>query len=64
MLMDDETAARLPLPGEAVLLDYARRAFALAARTVAAIDDEQFLPWTGRSARPTLPAPPPSAPLS
>lgn len=43
LLMDDVAAARLPLPGKAALLDYARRAFASAERAVEAIDDALFL---------------------
>jgi DinB family protein len=41
MLMGDDDAATLPLPDRAVLLDYARRAFAAADRAVGAIDDRQ-----------------------
>ena len=43
MLMSDEAAAGLVLPGKAALLDYARLAFAAAERAVAAIEDEQLL---------------------
>lgn len=43
MLMSDEVAAGLALPGKAALLDYARLAFAAAERAVAAIDDGQLL---------------------
>jgi hypothetical protein len=42
ILMDDSAAAALPLPAKAILVEYARRAFAAAGEAVAAIDDEQF----------------------
>jgi hypothetical protein len=41
--MDHETATGLPLPPKAVLLDYARRAFAAVEEVVAALDDNQFV---------------------
>lgn len=43
MLMDDDAATSLPLPGKAALLDYARRAFAAAQGAVAVVDDQQFV---------------------
>lgn len=43
MLMDEEAAARLPLPNKDVVLAYARRAFAAAEEAVAAIDDATFV---------------------
>ncbi len=42
MAMDDSIAMTLPLPGKDLLLDYARRAFALAQQAVGTISDESF----------------------
>jgi len=42
MSMDDTVTNALSMPGKAALMDYARRAFALAQQAVAAIDDEAF----------------------
>ena len=42
MEMDEESAVALRLPAKDVLLDYARRAFALAQQAVATIDDGAF----------------------
>lgn len=42
MSMDDTTARTLPMPGKALLLDYARRAFERAQQAVASIDDAAF----------------------
>jgi hypothetical protein len=43
MDMDLDVAGRLPFPSRDALLDYSRRAFAAAERTVNAIDDQLFL---------------------
>lgn len=51
MLMADGDAARLALPPKGPLLDYLRRAFALAERAVAVVDDATFRqPSADRSA--------------
>jgi hypothetical protein len=42
MSMDDETAMALRMPRKDLLLDYARRAFALAEQAVDSIDDREF----------------------
>lgn len=42
MNMDDKTAMALKIPRKALLLDYARRAFALAQQAVRRFDDAQF----------------------
>ncbi len=42
MSMDDQSAVTLRLPPKDLLLDYARRVFALAQQAVARIDDQQF----------------------
>jgi hypothetical protein len=42
MELDHATAAALPFPPKPILLAYVRDVFAQTARTVAAIDDEQF----------------------
>ncbi len=42
MSMDDRTAMTLPLPSKELLLDYARRAFALAQQAVERIGDAEF----------------------
>jgi hypothetical protein len=53
MLMGDDAAASLALPGKAILIDYARRAFALAERSVDAVDDRQFVALRGPAEQPT-----------
>ena len=40
--MDDKAATTLRMPGKAMLLDYARRAFAASQEAVNSINDEQF----------------------
>ena len=42
MSMDDKAAMTLRMPGKELLLDYARRAFAAAQRTVEGINDKEF----------------------
>ena len=42
MSMDDQTAMALPIPRKALLLDYARRAFALAEQAIDSIPDHEF----------------------
>jgi hypothetical protein len=53
MLMGDDAAASLTLPPKATLVDYARRAFALAERAVLAVDDPQFVATRGPADAPT-----------
>ena len=43
MYMADDTAASLPMPEKAVLLDYARRAFSAAEQAVAQVPEDQYL---------------------
>ena len=43
MGLDDEGSARLRLPEKGLLLDYGRRAFSMADRAVAAVNDELFV---------------------
>jgi hypothetical protein len=40
--MEEKVAMTLPMPGKSLLLDYARRAFAIAQQTVGAIGDDQY----------------------
>jgi len=42
MDMDPASAARLELPGKAILLDYARRTFAVLEQVVPVVNEEQF----------------------
>jgi hypothetical protein len=43
MGMDEDLSARLPLPAKDALVDYARRAFALAQATVNGVDESDYL---------------------
>ena len=40
--MDEKVAMTLPIPGKSLLLDYARRTFAIAQQTVGTIGDDQY----------------------